>query len=51
MANLNKMKSQQTSPVYAQCHICYKKYDMVRYGVSCPGCKDKSDKKCSDRKR
>ncbi|MEK6953331.1 MAG: hypothetical protein AABX29_10060 [Nanoarchaeota archaeon] len=31
----------QIQPVYAQCHICYKKYDMVRYGVSCPGCKDK----------
>jgi Zn finger protein HypA/HybF involved in hydrogenase expression len=28
-------------PVYAQCPNCFKKYDMVEWGVRCPACKDK----------
>jgi Zn finger protein HypA/HybF involved in hydrogenase expression len=32
-------------PVYAQCSICSKKYDMVVWGVRCPTCKDKKPKK------
>lgn len=32
-------------PVYAQCPHCSKKYDMVKWGVRCPTCKDKKFKK------
>ncbi len=35
------MELKYSKPVIAQCPICYKKYDMVQYGVSCPTCKDK----------
>ena len=39
------MKLKHIKPILAQCHICYKKYDMVRWGVSCPTCKDKPKEK------
>ena len=29
-------------PIYAQCRECFKKYDMITWGVSCPTCKDKT---------
>ena len=32
---------QTHKPIYAQCHICFKKYDMVKWGIRCPTCKDK----------
>jgi len=35
------MKS--SKPIYAQCRQCFKKYDMIEYGVSCPTCRDKTD--------
>lgn len=34
----------KSKPIYAQCRQCFKKYDMITYGVSCPTCKDKTDK-------
>ena len=33
-----------SKPIYAQCRQCFKKYDMITYGVACPTCKDKTDK-------
>ena len=35
------MKLKFDKPVYAQCRICFKKYDMVEWGVECPTCKKK----------
>lgn len=40
-----KMQSKMIQrPIYAQCRICFKRYDMVEYGASCPSCKDKDFK-------
>lgn len=36
---------QLQKPVIAQCHSCWKKYDMVKWGVQCPTCKDKPKEK------
>jgi len=35
---------QISKPVYAQCHTCFKKYDMVEWGVSCPSCSKTENK-------
>lgn len=37
-------KTKKYKPTFAVCHTCFIKYDMVKYGVSCPACK-KKDKK------
>ena len=43
------MQTKQISkPIYAQCHVCFKKYDMIEWGVSCPSCNNSKDK---DRKK
>jgi len=43
--NLNKMNELKYSkPIYAHCPICFKKYDMVEWGVECPSCKNKKSK-------
>jgi Zn finger protein HypA/HybF involved in hydrogenase expression len=44
--SIDKMQTKQISkPIYAQCRLCFKKYDMLEWGVSCPSCsKVKSDK-------
>ncbi len=36
-----KMQLKFTKPVFAQCRTCFKKYDMVEWGVDCPSCKKK----------
>jgi Zn finger protein HypA/HybF involved in hydrogenase expression len=44
------MQLKIVKPIYAQCRICFKKYNMIEWGVECPGCsKIKSNK--SDVKR
>lgn len=32
------MQLKLSKPVYAQCRTCFKRYDMVEYGVECPCC-------------
>lgn len=38
-----------TKPIYAQCNICWKKYDMTEWGVECPSCK--SDNYIKDKRK
>lgn len=39
------MQAIKHKPIYAQCRICFKKYDMIEWGVSCPSCKNKDKDK------
>lgn len=38
------IKMKFDKPVVTQCRSCFKLYNMVEHGVSCPTCKDKRPK-------
>ncbi|MDD5193857.1 MAG: hypothetical protein PHF67_04720 [Candidatus Nanoarchaeia archaeon] len=38
------MKLKFSKPIFAQCPVCFKQYNMVEWGVRCPSCKDTKNK-------
>nr|AQS29168.1 hypothetical protein [uncultured archaeon] len=39
------MQLKSIKPIYAQCRLCFKKYNMLEWGVSCPCCTKSDDNK------
>ena len=39
-----EMKLKCDKPVFTQCRCCSKIFDMVKWGIDCPTCKDKKPK-------